>query len=564
MTTGKLLLLLVWHLILTGLPGVAAALYAARRGTRSVPVLLAIGLAVSGGVGILGFWSYYGGRVWGEAFSYFVLLGSALLSGWSLFSRPRLDRDLLRQLAVPLAVWALGSAFLVMLGFLHGGTDQPLATAVTRFSHQLPGDNGIPLAFAEWVYAHGHHGPIPVQPGIWHFSDRPPLQTGYVLSQRPFGWDAEGLNYQVIGVLLQELWIVGLWALLEAAAVRRITRALAVLTVQVSGLAIVNGFFVWPKLQPAAFLLAAAALVITPLWPEVRRSAWGAALLAGLLALAMLSHGASAFGIVPLAVVACVRGLPSLRWVAVAAAAGVVLLAPWSAFQRWADPPGNRLVKWTLAGSPAVDDRGTLHTIADAYAEAGIGGAIHDKVENLATISGGTMAPKSLQAAVESGSLEQAVRAIRIDAFFYTLPSFGLLLLSPIAMLVAAARGSPRIDAEWSFGLSCLALFVVGCLFWALLAFGNGESRTVVHVGSYLLPILAMAGAVAGLRSVYPRFALWYLIGAAVLSLAVYAPDFEPPPDSSYSPLTAIVAAAALAAFAIVAARGGRRFAHDR
>ena len=84
--------------------------------------------------------------------------------------------------------------------------------------------------------------------------------------QHPFGWDASQLDYQVLGVVLQQLWIVGLWALLVAARVGRVTRALAMVAVLVSDLAIVNGFFVWPKLLPAAMLLAAAALVMTPLW----------------------------------------------------------------------------------------------------------------------------------------------------------------------------------------------------------------------------------------------------------------------------------------------------------
>src|SRR4249919_3891407 len=104
---GKLLLLLALHLALTGLPGVAAALLAARRGVKQVPVLLAIALAAICAVGLLGFWTYFAGRVAGEAFSYFALFGSIGLTAWCL--RGDLDRELLRRLAVPLGLWALGS-----------------------------------------------------------------------------------------------------------------------------------------------------------------------------------------------------------------------------------------------------------------------------------------------------------------------------------------------------------------------------------------------------------------------------------------------------------------------
>ena len=92
--------------------------------------------------------------------------------------------------------------------------------------------------------------------------------------------------------------------------------ALALVALLGSDLVIVNGFFVWPKLLPAAMLLAAAALVMTPLWAELR-SDWRAGALLGLLcALAMMGHGSSVFGLIPLLAIAAFRGLPSWRWVA--------------------------------------------------------------------------------------------------------------------------------------------------------------------------------------------------------------------------------------------------------
>jgi hypothetical protein len=522
-----------------------------------VPVLLGIALVASGAVGLLGFWTYYGDPLLGEAFSFFVILGSLLVAAWSLYGG-HLDRGLLRELATPLALWALAALFLVMLGFIHGGTDHPLATAAIRFLGPLPADNDIPRYFAEWFFEHGHQGTPPLFPGEWHFSDRPPLQTGYALSQRAFGSDASGLHYQLLGVLLQQLWIVGLWALLLAARVGRTTRALVALTVLLSPLVFVNGFFVWPKLLPAAFLLAVAALVMTPLWDEVRRGIWGAVLVAALCGLAMLAHGSSVFGIVPLALVAAYRGLPDLRWLGVGIAVGIVLLAPWSAYQKWGDPPGNRLVKWTLAGVVEIDDRGTVETISDSYAEAGLDGAIGNKVENLKTI-GGWMAVEPFSEARDKGGVEALVRAARYDAFLYLLPSMGLLLLAPFAMAFGAARrqrGDPR---EWDFALACFAVFAIGALAWALLVFGSVEIRTVIHVGTYLLPILGMAGAVAGLRAVFPRFSLYYVGFAAALSLGLYVPAFEQPAETSYRPLAAILCAVALAAFGIVAMRGGPR-----
>ena len=554
MEQGKLLLLLGLHLVLTGLPGVAAALLAARKGVRRVPVLLAISLAATATVGLLGFWAYFGDRVLGEAFSFFIPLSAAALSVWCLRGG-HLERALLRQLGVPLALWALGSAFLVFLGFAHGGADAPLMTAGIRFSHGLPGDNGVPALAAEWIFHHGHHGTPAKQGGDWLLSDRPPLQAGFALAQRPFGWSLKLLNYQLLGVVLQQLWIVGLWALLLAARVGRVTRALAMVTVLVSDLAIVNGFFVWPKMLPAALLLATAALVATPLWLDLRRNLWAAALVAALCALALLGHGASIFGIIPLVAVAAYRGLPSWRWLGVGLAVGIALMAPWSAYQKWEDPPGNRLVKWTLAGVAEVDGRGVVETILDSYGEAGLDGTIENKEQNFIAMTNFNAVAGALDESIGRDSLTGVVRTVRGIAFFYLLPSLGLLLLAPLAMAWQWRRR--RLDPdEWTFALTCMAIFVIGIVGWGLISFGNIAARTVIHFGTYMLPLFGIVACVTGLRAAFPRFALYYVGLSAALSLAIYAPSLDPPAGSSYSSLAIVLSALALAGFVAVALRG--------
>jgi len=555
--TASLLPILALHLVLTALPGVAAALFAARRGLRETALLLAVGLAASGVAATLAFWAYYADPVIGRSLAYLVPLGSVLLIADCLHGG-RLDRELLRRLATPLALWALGSAFLVFLGFLHGGTEDPLHMAATRFSIQLPPDNMIPGYFADWFFQHGHRGTPPVFPGEWLSSDRPPLQTGYLLSQRGYGWDTHGLHSQVLGVILQQLWIVGLWALLVAARAGRVTRGLSIVAVLVSDVAIVNGFFVWPKLLPAAFLLAAAALVLTPPWANLRRDPRAAALVAALLGLALLGHGASVFGVAALAIVVLFRGgLPSGRWIAVALLAGAVLLAPWAAYQKYAEPPGNRLTKWMLGGAAAIDDRGTIEAIGDGYRRAGWGGTLDHKWNNFVTIAGGSPAAKRVKASVDDvfdGDVEGSVREIRQLFFFQLLPSLGLLLLAPFAMTYARARGRPD-SPEWRLSLICWAVVLAGCLVWGLLMFGGPQSNASIHVGSFLIPVLAICAAVVGLRAVWPRFALWYVGISILLTLVLYLPALEPPAGSAFSPLAALLAAACLAGFVVVAFR---------
>jgi len=556
---AELLGILLEHLALTALPGVAAVLVATRRGVSSVPLLLCIALAASGLTAFGVFWAYYASPTIGKAAAYLLVLGSIELAVWS-WLRARPDPRLLRELATPFALWALGCAFIVFLGFVHGGADTALATSSTRFTHQLPADNDIPQFFADWFFHNGHRGTPPIFPGEWLSSDRPPLQIGYALAQRPFGWDGNGLHYQLVGVVVQQLWIVGLWALLLAARIGRLTQALTMIAAQVGAMAIVNGFYVWPKLLPAAMLLAAATLVLTPLWDEVRRGIWGGALLASLLALAMLGHGSSAFAVVPLLLVAAVRGLPSWRWIGIGALVGVVLMGSWSAYQRYADPPGNRLVKWMIAGVVEIDDRSSGEAIVDSYGEAGFGGALHDKGQNVVAIVGGGPAVTQIGEAVDalgSGELDVAAHQVRQVFFFNLLPSLGLLLAAPIAMALAwrRRRGNPR---EWSFSLLCWGVVLLGCAVWILALFGNAPARTVVHQGSYLLPILAMCAAVAGLRASFPRFAVGLVGVNAALVLALYAPALDPPEGSAYSAIAILLTLAALAGFVAVALRGSR------
>jgi hypothetical protein len=220
-------------------------------------------------------------------------------------------------------------------------------------------------------------------------SDRPPLQIGYALEQRVFRWHDAQLHYQILGIALQQLWIIGLWALLGAARVRPTTRALAVIAVLLSDVAIVHGFYVWTKMLGASFLLAAAASLLTPRWTEERHHPATAVLVAGLFGLAMLSHGTSIFGILPLAVLAVFRGLPSWRWLVTGAVVGAALLGPWALYQRYVDPPGNRLTKEAFAGLTRVDRRGTSEAIVDSYRDAGFSGVVENKKRNFVVMTVG-------------------------------------------------------------------------------------------------------------------------------------------------------------------------------
>ena len=551
---AHLLWMLAEYLLLTGLPGVFAACVAMRRGLRQLPLLLAVALAASGAVAMLVFWAFYAAPEIGKTAAFFVAFGSALGIGWCY--REGLDRELLRRLAFPLALWVLSSVFVVYLGFLHGGSGEAALTAQTRYAHQLPYDNVIPEHFADWFYVHGHDGtPTPI--GDWLASDRPPLQIGYVLAERPFGWGEPELNYEVLAVVVQELWVIGLWALLVAARIGRLARALGLIAAAVSDVAILHGFFVWPKLIAAAMLLAALAIVLDQRWDAFRRDPRAAALFAALCSLAMLAHGSSAFFIIPMLGLAALRGLPSVRWLGVAALVAVVLFVPWTAYQRWGDPPGDRLIKWQLGGSLEIDDRSSLETIVDGYSEEGLGGSLSNKWSNFTRMADFGEIENGLREAgeaIEAGHLGSAVSALRLPRFYGVVPFLGLLLIGPIAMAVARAI-RPRDGPEWRFAVVSIGFVLAACVVWGLLMFGNIISNTTLHVGSLAVPLLAASACVVGAHAVDRRLAIGLTAVNAAFVLVLYVPALNPPPGSSYSALAAVLAAASLAGFVFTALR---------
>lgn len=539
----ELLLLLAEHLLLTGLPAAAGAVCAARFGVRSVPLLLAFALAATGGVAILSFWLYYADPLVGKTGSFFFAFGSALLLAWCLWEG--VDRAILAALATPFALWALTSAFVLFLGYLHGGSVQGDLLAATRYNSGLPPDNDIPRYFSDYFYLHGHHG-TPPPFGDWLSSDRPPLQIGYVLFERPFGWN--GLHYQVLGVVVQALWVLGMWALLCAAGLRARTRGLVALAAIVSDISILHGFFVWPKLIAAAFLLGGLALVLCEEWPGLRRSPLGGVLFAALIGLAMLAHGSSAFFALPLVGIA-LWGRPSWAWIGTTVAVGIVLLGSWTAYQRYADPPGDRLIKWQLGGSMEIGGRGALETIADSYREQGVGGTLENKWRNATTLvqqEGVQSAARESADFIEEGQLGSAVESVRLVRFFGLFPFLGLLLLGPIAMLLARLRGRPN-GPDGRFAVRTLGFSALAGLTWVLLMFGPPDATTVIHQGSLALPLLAVCACVAGACAVDLRFGGALVAANIALVLVLYVPALLPPEGSSYSWAAGLVAALSLA-----------------
>src|SRR5436305_2399246 len=164
------------------LPGLAAATLLSRRRRFSPLLLVIFVVTVSATCGYAAFWAFFFSRTAGRFFCYSLYLASVLV----LFRSRTTLRSVARLVRVPFLYSFLAGLLYTSLLF---GFSDPVESrdllAGQRFFHESrPGDNLIPLFLADRIYDRA-----PLRPfccGGWLTSDRPPLQTGIFLLERPF------------------------------------------------------------------------------------------------------------------------------------------------------------------------------------------------------------------------------------------------------------------------------------------------------------------------------------------------------------------------------------------
>ncbi|MGE0409775.1 MAG: hypothetical protein AB7P23_11020, partial [Amphiplicatus sp.] len=374
-----------------------------------------------------------------------------------------------------------------------------LATAKTRWSHSLPGDNEIPLVFAK--HLKDGHITTPMY-GDWLSSDRPPLQSGYYLLTAP-EWLASPPAYQIAATGAQMLVLPAAYHFARVLGAGLGVALIGAALVFLAPLTLVNGIFVWPKLLAAAFLLAAAAIHFTPCYEALKSSRVAGASLGALAAAAFLSHGAAAFAILGFALAAlATRRLGSFNYVAAAAGAALLLCAPWALYQKLVDPPGDRLLKWHLAGVEAADDpRSAGEAIREAYAELGAGAWARRQGEKLRT---------SLAAPLAANDLFRDKAAARADMFFRPIPSMGFAGIFAAAGLVAALVSRRLRPAATAI--------LAGYGAWLLVMFEAGG--VIAHQASYFMLTAPLVLLAAGL-STRPLL-LYALLAGQIATAARY------------------------------------------
>ena len=528
----RLLLLTLFLFVISMLPAVAACAFSMSRGMTRVLDLTTVALVVWGLVGYVSFWAYFFSHAAGIAFSYVTLILScaAVARFWMLVRKGR-SFPALRTMLRSFAIVGLACILFVSVGFLYGKVGDIQYYAAWRFGPPtLSVDNFLPKMLAD----HAFHGHIPrFIYGDWLSSDRPPLQSGLALWNYAWTHGNRDLQYQLLGVIFQVVCLAGLLAYLEAAQVSRKATAVILAATIFSSFTCLNSFFIWPKLLPVAFLFVVAAYLLTDRF-QAARSNWRVGSLLGAAAsLAMLSHGGSAFAFLGLgASLLLLRRIPGLRFIAGALVGATLLYTPWLLYQRYSDPPGDRLLKWHLAGTiEAHPEVGFGHMLTAKYGELS-----KQQIEDLKASNFKFLVdtvpfwkyPAIIARALVSGDTEQraaAVASLRYAMFVHWFWSIDLFSFAPLALILWAALKRRR-SPESTQALYLWLCTAVTLLFWCLLLFG--PRGTYVHQGTYFTELAAIAGGVLALWSVSSILALVVTALHVLLNLSVYV-FFTPP-----------------------------------
>ena len=516
---------LVLSFLLIALTFYAGCFVAAQLGCRDIVATGFSGLTAIGLSGYLAFWLWFfspSAARWSNLLLPCCAAVYVLVCFWNLDGH---KRRILKELSLPLGLAGATALIVVSTGFLYGGLEDPFETAGARFSHQLPPDNTIPFLFAEGL-VNGHvKRPLLAD---WLSSDRPPLQTGLYLSQRRFF--VHELPYTVVSVVVQSLWILSLWLLLRAFRVDPRAAGLILLVCLFNGFVFLNNFYTWPKLLAATYVIGFSTVLLSPDVLAIARRRWPLAAVAGaMLSLAMLSHGGSMFGIAGTAFAyLLLRRSLDVKLFSIVLGSALVLYLPWMLYQKLYEPPGDRLLKYHLAGVEPLDPRSFGQVVAEAYGKLTFRDWASGRFENLTTIIDhqieywhdvGALLVEMAQTGPRANSaVARNALDLRAMNFFYLFPCMGPLLLAAVALVVGLWRRTGT--KEWSAAVA-LWLTVAGTIaIWCLLMFKPGA--TVIHQGTYALVLLFIAASILTMWAVSRRLAIVVSATSIALNVLLY------------------------------------------
>ncbi|MBF0278085.1 MAG: hypothetical protein HQM13_09850 [SAR324 cluster bacterium] len=389
---------------------------------------------------------------------------------------------------IPAVVMFLVGGFYLALLYHPGDAATAEILPRIRFTHALPTDNILQKIFAEKLYLG-----IDVSPfyGDWKSSDRPPLQAGMVLSQRPLmQLLSVGEHYQILSLILQCAWVPAIWALCRSLGASLRTIGLVMSFAVFSGFFLVNSIYVWPKLYGGSQVVFAISLILPKIIRREKLSLVEMVIFASASATGMLAHGGVSFTLLALALLlATPRYFPGIGQIMIGIACFLSIYSTWMAYQHFYDPPGNALLKLHFAGSAGIDDESSLASIKNAYGKISLTQWLDLKQENFKSLleTGPLVQGFSKKGNSTDWLRSEFTENWHKNQFFHIIPTLGLLNLGWFLFLFAVFRQNKLYAESISW---ILKICFLSFLLWILLLFGPPVTNIVIHHGSYANIIL--------------------------------------------------------------------------
>ncbi|MCS5734895.1 hypothetical protein [Herbiconiux daphne] len=512
------------------------------------PLLATVGLALAAWLTFVAYWVAPAAGLVAAS----VLLGGAIVAVahggvWRRW----------REAVPVLALMAGAITFAIAFSYLWGAATDPYSVVAGRFFHfLLPSDNTIPMLFADKL-ALGQSTTLLL--GDWNGGDRPPLQTGFELLVSPVvavaqaisGLTPVGLGGTLplgasfaVDVLSQFLWLPVGYSLLRLLRFRAWVAIGALVFATVVPTILVDSVYTWPKMLSAALVLAALGFLLATrqtttgaLWPFVF------AVISATFA--VLAHGAAAFAIPALVIVGLVslrgRGIrASFSPIALGAVAGILLYAPWFIYQRFTDPPGDRLLKWHLAGWVPVTQDSFADVLVAQYSALPFRDLVGNRLANLGTVFGADQFYRLADPNVNPFVF------LRVVDWTSTAFALGVIAVGCLVAMIAwnLARRR-RLDSAGRQRLLIVGAMLVCIVVWVIALFS--ANAAIVAQGSHAWILVLATVPFAWLLERVPRLALPLVGVQAVGLMVVYFALLRPDAPQRFSPAALVVGAAALA-----------------
>jgi hypothetical protein len=367
--------------------------------------------------------------------------------------------------ALPLLV--LFITWLGTYGELNFNSLQPLIANI--YGHYLPVDSWLPRIFAEQLVSGNVYSPMV---GSWLSSDRPPLQAALNLLLTPVTTPANVYSYVAYSISMQLLIILFLSWMFTTIFQSKLLRFLLFILIFYNGFVFVNSLFVWPKLLAALYqAIVFYALYQVLLNEENSRKYYTIFGIA--LSLSLLSHGGGLFFFLGQITILFFILYKRKNILSFFSMLGVMFLTylPWLIYQKFIDPPGDRLLKYHLAEYGHPTDTSVLDLLIAKYSSFTLDSYIDHKLWQFNTIFG-DMFEKYIK--LFDLTAQQIIhRNFAQLEYSYLFMSICMLLL-----LFIVKFSDKKIKTFVYLGT---VSFLSYLLFWFFLLLTN----TTLHVGSY-------------------------------------------------------------------------------